>query len=219
MKQKMRIALSILIVASVVMLGGCRLYTVVPMIAEDKKGIVANQIDSDFDVVAFVDETWGEIESYSVSNANKIEDVISLYHTDRDACTEKYISKEVDKANAATFIVAGQVIILDVNRESKAGTMSIDVVPYDGTADAYVQVGPVYKANTIRDSMPFLPFENFKNQLTYGELGKTINAYIDENVVTQADLDNRIGEPVNIVGIFPDGDDIVITPVSIETVE
>jgi predicted lipoprotein len=82
-----------------------------------------------------------------------------------------------------------------------------------------VQVGPVYKANTVRDSMPFLPFENFKNQLTYGELGKEINLYINENVVTKAELDNRIGEQINIVGIFPDGEDIVITPVSIETAQ
>jgi predicted lipoprotein len=55
--------------------------------------------------------------------------------------------------------------------------------------------------------------------LTYGELGKEINLYINENVVTKAELDNRIGEQINIVGIFPDGEDIVITPVSIETAQ
>jgi predicted lipoprotein len=219
MKPKMRIALSIMAVVLIVMLGGCRLYTVVPMIAENKEGIVANQIDSDFDVVSFVNETWSEIENYSASNANNIDEVISLYDTDRDACAEKYISKKVDQANAATFIVSGQVVVLEVNRDSKAGMMSIDVAPFDGVADAYVQVGPVYKANTVRDSMPFLPFENFKNQLTYGELGKEINLYINENVVTKAELDNRIGEQINIVGIFPDGEDIVITPVSIETAQ
>ena len=216
MKTRMRILLLILVVVSSVTLGGCSLYTVVPMIAEEKQGIVANQIDSSFDVNAFVDSKWAEIEEYTNQNANQIEDV-ALYLTDKKACAEKYVSKQVDEANAATFIVSGQAVILDVSRESKAGVMSIDIAPFDGTADAYVQVGPVYKNNTVRDAMPFLSFKDFKNQLTYGELGKTINSFIDKNIVTAADVDNHIGDQIDLVGIFQDGDKIVITPVSINT--
>lgn len=217
MKTRMRILLLVLVMASIVALGGCNLYTVVPMIAEEKEGIVANQGDKDFDVNAFVDSKWAEINDYSNQNANKLEDVVALYLTDKKACAEKYISKQVDEANAATFIVSGQAVILDVNRESKAGTMSIDIAPFDGTADAYVQVGPVYKNNTVRDAMPFLSFQDFKNQLTYGEIGKTINAYIDKNIVTAADVDNHVGDQIDLTGIFQDGEKVVITPVSIKT--
>lgn len=211
---KKRIMLVVLLFL-ITILNGCKLYTIVPIEEDKGEGLVADQSDKDFDSDVYAKEIWPQIEEYTVSNAAKIEDVVSMFISDKQECIDQYCLSEVGEADLARFLVSGKVMILSVDRESKVGRMEIDITPYDGIADAIVQVGPVYKKNAVRDSMPFIIFEDFMNQLAFGEAGKAINKYIDENVVIPSSLDNKVGSEVYIFGVFEDGEEIIITPVRI----
>lgn len=214
-----RIVMFVVALLLLLSFGGCRLYTVVPMVERRVGGLVESQTDQDFDAVAYVEENWVNIEGHSVSNAHNIEEVVSLFNTNKAECFEKYAARQVDDANLVTIIVSGEVKIVEINRDSKVGLMGVDIVPYDGIVDAYVQVGPVYRRNLVRDAMPFIRFEDVKNQVTFGVLGSEINNYINTNVVLPANVEDRIGQLLNIVGVFTQDDEIILTPVVMTPVE
>ena len=218
MRNKVRLVVIVILLTTVMMFSGCRLYTVVPMAEKKEDGLVASQQDADLDPKLYVEDVWDEITEFAVTNAYPINDVLGAYLTDRNECIAKYSASDVGEADTASFIVQGRVKIIDVNRDSKAGMMGIDVMPYDDVIDAYVQIGPVYKGNTVRDTIPFITFEDFKNQLAFGDIGKAINAQIDKIIVVPFDADSQIGQEIVITGIFPDGEGIVITPLDIETI-
>ena len=218
MKNKVRLVLIVFLLTTVMMFSGCKLYTVVPMAEKKEDGLIAAQQDAELDPKLYVESVWNEITEYAVSNAYPVNDVLVAYKADINECIANYSASDVSEADTANFIVQGQVKIIDVNRDSKVGMMGIDVMPYDEVIDGYVQIGPVYKGNTVRDTIPFITFEDFKNQLAFGDIGKAINAQIDKVVVVPFNVDSKIGQEFVLTGMFSNGDIVVITPVDIEAV-
>lgn len=219
MKKRVRLVQIVLLLTTVIVFSGCRLYTVVPMAEKKADGLVAAQQDAELDPKLYVEGVWDDITEYAVSNAHPVNDVLGAYKADRNECIANYSASDVSEADTANFIVEGQVKIIDVNRDSKVGLMGIDVMPYDDVIDAYVQIGPVYKGNTVRDTVPFITFEDFKNQLAFGDVGKAINSQIDKVVVIPFEGESKIGQEIILTGMFSDAEEIVITPIVMEAVD
>ena len=99
-----------------------------------------------------------------------------------------------------------------MDNESKAGKMLVDAQPYDGEPDYIIQIGTVYKGLAVRDAMPFINFGDFKNQMSYGDVGKAINSCIHENVVAKADVSSLAGKELTFVGVYAESDEPLVVP-------
>ena len=59
-------------------------------------------------------------------------------------------------------------------RQSRAATIDVDV-DGDGKADARVQIGPAMRGTALRDSLDFVYFNDFTNQIDFAQFGKAFN--------------------------------------------
>jgi predicted lipoprotein len=95
----------------------------------------------------------------------------------------------------------------------------VDLDPADGSADVLIQIGPVIKDSAIRDSLEFISFTDFTNQLEFTRLSNAFNKMVNKTVTGKLDRDNLMGKSISFNGAFTqlqDSDLIRITPVSLE---
>jgi predicted lipoprotein len=76
----------------------------------------------------------------------------------------------------AQFLVKGDARVLRVDTVSRSGLLPIDVAPFDGRPDAAIQTGPAIRGTALRDSLPFIEFSQFLNQLEFARVSNELNA-------------------------------------------
>ncbi len=220
----MKISKSVILLAVLMclsfLLTGCRLYTVVK---HDKGGAGAGGTkfyfeDESFDADAFVTSIWdSRIIPQMDKKAVQIAEVLKELKTDGDGAGKKYGIRSSEVGSAWNFIVKGKGKVLKVNTESRNGTVDVDLEPYDGNKDIAIQIGPVFKGTSIRDSMDFIKFDDFKNQMVFASVSSSLNKYIRDKVVNTLQPDSMGGQEIEFVGAFTleAPDNIVVTPVEI----
>ncbi len=97
---------------------------------------------------------------------------------------------------AGAYAVRGSAHVL----KAEAGAVGVDVAPYDGRADAYLQTGPVILGSALRDAAGFLDFSQFVNQLQYADVANELNARALKTVIEPAHLDRAKGKTVSFTG-------------------
>jgi predicted lipoprotein len=145
--------------------------------------------------------------------------VIPLWQEDQQAAGEKYGYREKAEGSPWNFRVNGRGVIVAVNTESRASTIDIDLLPGDGAPDLVLQIGPVIKDSAIRDSLDFISFTDFTNQLEFARLSNAFNKVINNKVVNTLDRENLQGKTITFWGAFTqlqDSGQIRLTPVHIE---
>lgn len=201
---------------------GCKLYTVVK---HDKGSAQSGEKfyfdDGSFDADAYAVSIW---ESKVIPQMNKeaaeIKEVLSGIKADADATGKKYGYRSSDVGTSWNFIVKGKGKVIKVNTESRNGTLDIDLEPYDNSKDFNLQVGPVFRGTSIRDSLDFIKFDDFKNQLVFAGISSAFNKYVKEKVVNTLELDKLAGQEIEFVGTFTyeSPDNVVVTPVIVQKV-
>ena len=207
------ISLVYIILIISILFTGCKFVTVVPL-NNDKGNTKFYYEDADFDPAKYVQEKWPDIVKFAKENTKPLTEVVALYSSDPAACGEKFGHRATEK-DIWNFLVTGTAKVLKVNQESQNGLIELDIEPYDGKADCYLQIGPVVKGNALRDSMTFISFKDFKNQLTFGDVGKAINKYSVENISSKLTLDSLQDKQMTFVGAFSQGSTILIVPTEI----
>lgn len=97
--------------------------------------------------------------------------------------------------------------VVDADTEMRAGTADVDV-DGDGKADVQLQMGPVVKGTTLRDSLPFISFTSYTNQIDFAQLANALNDRAFEAALKSAERKNLKGKTVSVVGVFTtDGGD------------
>lgn len=200
---------------------GCTVFTVVKHDKSngDSKGAKFYFDDNSFDSDKYVASIW---ESKVIPAMEKkpadITQVIKELKGDVDSAGKKYGIRSSEVGSAWNFIVKGKGKVVKVNKESRNGTLDIDLEPFDNNKDMILQVGPVFKGTSVRDSLDFIKFDDFKNQLVFASVSSSLNKYIRDNVTNKLDLNNINGQEINYVGAFTfeSLDNIIVTPVKIE---
>jgi predicted lipoprotein len=114
--------------------------------------------------------------------------------------------------------VAGTVVAAET--ELSAGTADIDA-DGDGKADVQIQIGPVIRGTTIRDTLPFISFTNYTNQIDFAQLANAFNDKAYEGALQDVDRSKLVGQKVDLTGVFPadNGDELpVVTVLSFKVV-
>lgn len=198
---------------------GCKAWTVVKM--DSQAGSKANAgidfNDPSFDPNGYVDSIWSsKVIPYMKAKAANVTTVLGAIKGNIDQAGGKYGYKGSGTDNSWKFIVAGTGKVLAVNSESRAGIMDIDLPPYDNKKDIAIAIGPVFKGTSIRDSLDFIQFEEFKNQIQYAQLANAFNKKVYDTIIGPANVASLANQEISFIGSFAyDGKSIVITPVQI----
>ena len=107
--------------------------------------------------------------------------------------------------------------IVEVDTESGAGKIGVDA-DGDGKVDAIVQIGPVLRGTSLRDSLPFISFTAYTNQIEFAQLANAFNDRAFEAALKALPRDKLQGRTVELLGTFTAADaaDVpTITPVQL----
>lgn len=201
-----------LAVLSLILLSGCTIATIRPLDPTTGKPIIGDE-DQQFNAANYVASIWDtQVIPLLQSDANDLGTVIDALQKDQSAASANYGRRE--GSQPFSFMVKGTGKILEVNLESRAGLALIDLNE-DGKADASIAVGPVIRGTAVRDSLPFIQFNQFTNQMEYASVSNEMHLLINRTVLTPiGDMTTLEGKNVTFFGAFTLGDvnTIIVTP-------
>jgi predicted lipoprotein len=158
-----------------------------------------------------------KVVPYLTARAGTIQDVSALIASDPDAAAARYGHKEKEGNAPWTFAAKVTGRVTKAETTSRAAYLDTDV-DGDGKADVRVQIGPVVNGTAIRDSLDFVSFNQFKNQIQWAEFGKAFNAHLNGAVLQALPREGLEGKTVDAVGAYPlptKGQLPLLTPVTL----
>ncbi|RRI06535.1 DUF2291 family protein [Mesorhizobium tamadayense] len=149
-----------------------------------------------------VKDIWAsKVIPYLQQKAGPFAEVHALAKTDPAAAGAKYGNPKKQANSPWTFAVRVEGKIIAANTQSRAATIDVDV-DGDGKADARVQIGPAMRGTAIRDSLDFVQFNDFTNQIDFAQFGKAFNAYADKMVLSKLSRDGLEGRTAKVLGAY-----------------
>ncbi len=193
------VGVTIAILAAGLPLAACKLVKNEPPQVASAAGSVATSFDNPaFDPEKTVEEIWQpKLLPYLKAKAGPFAEVRALAP---DEAGKRFGYRAVDSMPwtvAAT--VEGRITAADTG--TRAATTEVDT-DGDGSADLTVQIGPVFKGTALRDSIDFLSFNSFANQIEYAKFGKALNAHIYTSTLAGLPRDKLVGRNVTLLGVF-----------------
>jgi len=165
-----------------------------------------------------VAEVWeAKVIPFLETRAGTFQEVSALSKSDLDAAAAKYGHKEKDGTAPWTFAAKVSGTIVKAETKSRAAYLDTDV-DGDGKADVRVQIGPVIKGSAIRDSLDFVNFNEFKNQIQWAEFGKAFNIHVNGLTLEKLPREGLEGKHVEALGAYPlpsAGQPALLTPATI----
>ena len=205
-----RTLLSATLIGMTVALAGCKVVS----IAEQKK-----EADSGaFDAKAWADQLWApRVLPYFSANAKPMPDVLRAISADFDQAGKTLGYRPASEGSPWTFVVSGAGSVLEKNTESRAGTLSVALDGADPDQPVTLQIGPVIIGSAIRDSLPFVNFKDFTNQIEFADAGKALTALA--LLAISRDLPTiKVGSRIKFTGAFSltgKSDTIKVTPAAL----
>lgn len=192
---------------AVLPLSGCK---IVPIV-EEQAGVPVG-----FDAAGYADGIWTtQALPFLAETARPVAEVVPAIIADLEAAGAQF-GYRAGEGSPWSFVVNGTGEVTAKNTESRAGTLEVAV---EGLAEpVIVQIGPVIRGNAVRDALPFVSFKDFVNQIEYANAGKALTA-LAYAAITQSAEAVTVGDTVTFTGtiaVSRAGDDVVVTPVSLE---
>lgn len=174
-------------------------------------------VSDDFKPDEYAEKVWNtKVVPLFKEKSYPLNEVLPLWLTDQQEAGIKFGYREKAEGSPWNFRVKGSGVIVAVNTESRASTIDIDLHPPDGSTDLILQIGPVIKDSAIRDSLDFISFTDFTNQLEFARLSNAFNKMVNRDVVGSLDRDTLMGRELSFWGAFTQLQDsslIRVTPV------
>lgn len=202
-------------------LGGCKL------VANEDGATVDTGVDiffddKNFDPDKMAAELWdARVIPYLQGKAGAFPEVIALAATSPDEAGSRYGHRENAEGTPWTLAARLDGRIIAAHTESRASTIDVDTNG-DGGADATVQIGPVVRGTALRDSLDFVPFGSFTNQIDYAKFGKSLNSLVNSKSLEGLPRDTLAGRDVSVLGVFefdPKAALPLVTPAEIKVTE
>jgi len=180
--------------------------------AEEKAAAAAKDA---FDPNAKVEAIWqSQAVPYFEKRAGELKDVVAAVAAGADQAGEKYGNPKKQASSPWTYAVKFTGKVVGADTQSRAATLDVDA-DGDGKADAKVQIGPALRGTALRDTLDFVNFNEFKNQIEWAQFGKAFNEKANTAFLSAIPRDGITGKTVTVVGAFPlpSGSDLpLVTP-------
>ena len=149
-----------------------------------------------------VEEIWAsKVIPHLEQKAGSFADVQAMAETDPAAAGAKFGNPN-KQANAPwTYAVRLDGKIVAANTASRAATIDLDV-DNDGQADARIQIGPAMRGTALRDSLDFVNFNDFTNQIDFAQFGKAFNSYVNRTVLSKLPREGLEGQTARVLGAY-----------------
>lgn len=165
-----------------------------------------------FDPVAYVDGIWESkmLPSFE-ENAVELSRIFSEFEPDASGTVPKddliSIANQyglITVGEAHVYMVKGSGTIVSVDAETSLGTAEVALDGYDGPVKTLVYIGTRIPNDdaSVRDSVGFITFGDFKEQTEYGKAATEINKRILTSVLNGIDRDNLVGRTISFQGAF-----------------
>ena len=172
---------------------------------------------SNLDPAKYVDAIWASKVLPTVKkSAVDLPTLLADLKRDPAATSKKYGHYSVLDAPPA-FLVKGKGRVVSVDTTSlvsKAG------IAFGGgkKANAFMQLPPIFSGTDVRDALPFINFNQFVNQVQFGEIAIALNAKIAGTSFADVKLDKLKGKDVDFTGAFTRSQNAtpLLTPITIE---
>ena len=139
---------------------------------------------------------------YAKAKAGNFADVTAAIAANADAAGAKYGFREKGGSAPWTLLSTISGKIVAANTQSRAALIDVDTNG-DCSADAQVQIGPVIRGTAIRDSLDFVNFNDFTNQIDFAQFGKAFNTHLNGKVLNTVPRENLVGKQAQVLGAFP----------------
>ena len=188
-------AAATLLLACALALPGCKFVKT----ADKEKEAAASAFDPD----KMVSDIWdSKVIAYLDKRAGAFKDVSALTASDLTAAGAKYGHKE--KQGSAPWTFAAKVDGTIVAEETKSRAAYVDVdVDGDAKADVRVAIGPAIRGTAIRDSLDFVDFNSFKNQIEWAQFGKSFNLHVNKTLLSKLPRQGLTGRKLTATGAYP----------------
>lgn len=201
-----------LALATILVLAGCKI--IKTPTAEE----AAEAASGGFNPGRQVAEIWdSKVIPFLEKRAGPFQEVAALSKSDLDAAAAKYGHKEKEGSAPWTFAAKVSGTIIKAETASRAAYLDTDV-DGDGVADVRIQIGPVIRGTAIRDSLDFVNFNEFKNQIQWAEFGKAFNVHVNGLILEKLPREGLVGKKVEALGAYPlpsTGQPALLTPATI----
>ena len=156
-----------------------------------------------FDAEGYVGKIWeSRVLPHIKEKAVPLPDLLAAAKSRDASYGEKHGYRAVAEQNPYNYAVKGRVKILSANVKSRNGRAEADIEPFDGNPDVTLLLGPVFKGTSIRDLLPFVSFDDFKNQVEFAKLATQLNQTARATAIEPAGiaLDGGVGKVFEIYG-------------------
>lgn len=170
---------------------------------------------------AFVEPIWkSKIIPSILSKAVDAAVLLPELHANPDAAGQKYGRREA--TNPFNYLIKGSGKVTQVNTESRAGTMTVEVGDQTNHETINLQIGPVIIGTALRDATGLINFNQFTNQIDYADVSKEINSRAIKEALGGKDPASFAGKTIQFFGAFTfdpkSSSPIRVTPVKLEVV-
>ena len=173
-------------------------------------------IKKGFDPKSYVEKIWESKIIPTIKNdSENITLILDELFLNKELAEEKYGHRS--GTGSFSFMVKGNGIISSLNDSSRVGTLTIKLEKkYE--SEILITIGPVIKKDSIRDSVRFIKFNDFVNQLDFADVSRIIKTRVLNEIIGPLDLKNIVGKNISFYGAitFDRPDKIFITPILIE---
>jgi predicted lipoprotein len=176
---------------------------ILPTEAPQAQGDAGSAAPAGFDPNAMVAAMWDQkVIPYLNAKAGPFTEVMNLAQKSPDQAGQTYGFRAKEGTSPWTVVVKLDGRIVAANTESRAATIDVDA-DGDGKADARVQIGPAMRGTALRDSLDFVNFNTFTNQIDYAQFGKAFNTYVDKKTLSTLPREKLVGSQVTVIGTVP----------------
>jgi len=188
-------AAATILLACTLGLSGCKFVKT----ADEQKEAAASAFDPDKRVADIWDS---KVIPFLEKRAGTLQDVSALAATNPNAAGQKYGHKEKQGNAPWTFAAKVDGTIVAAETKSRAAYVDVDVNG-DAKADVRVSIGPAVRGTAIRDSLDFVDFNAFKNQIEWAQFGKSFNIHVNKTLLVKLSRDNLVGKKLQALGAYP----------------
>jgi predicted lipoprotein len=169
-----------------------------------------------FDAARYVEAVWdAQATPYWSKHAKPLDQLAARIDQDLDAAGAADGRKAGD-GSPWTFVAQGEGRVLDVKTNARAGAVTVVV----GDQRVEMLTGPVVSGSALRDSLPFVTFNDFSNQIAFAEVGGALTRRALRQARPVAES-LKPGDRVLFQGVFQvgkAGEPLVVTPVRLERI-
>ena len=183
------------LLAGALALGGCKFVKT----EDEQKQAAAGAFNPD----KLVADIWdAKVVPYLEGRAGAFQEVSALAASDLAVAAGKYGHKEKQGNAPWTFAAKVDGVIVAEETKSRAAYVDVDV-DGDKKADVRVSIGPAIRGTAIRDSLDFVNFNEFKNQIEWAQYGKSFNTHVNGLLLEKLPRDGLTGKTIKATGAYP----------------